>query len=228
QKKLESYVTPQGVIPASALIAQGMQVHLDEQTLDLNLSIPPKIRKPGEFNIVGLTQTGEKIIGPAPFSGYVNALVGDSYSYPSQNNPTNPGQGRLPFTSALQSVTNVEGWALGSGADYTESQASPWRREDTNLVHDDVDDMLRTELGDQVIQTQGFQSAIPLGGVSVVRNFAIQPYRTTRPINRTSIFLNRPSTVEVYVNGGFVTRLQLPAGPVDLSNYPLVSGSNDL
>ena len=76
--------------------------------------------------------------------------------------------------------------------------------------------------------TQGFQSAIPLGGFSATRDFTIQPYRTTRPVNRTQIFLNRPSTVEVFVNGGFVSRMQLPAGPVDFKDFPLAAGLNDL
>ncbi|MFL5815463.1 MAG: fimbria/pilus outer membrane usher protein, partial [Bdellovibrionia bacterium] len=46
--------------------------------------------------------------------------------------------------------------------------------------------------------------------------------------NRTEVFLKRPSTVEIYVNGLFVQRLQLSAGPFNLQDYPLTVGRNDV
>lgn len=229
QKKLRSFVTHQKVINLLAIRSLGMDAELDQQALNLNLKIPPKIRKEGELRIVGLTPGGEGIIGSAPFSGYVNTLVGESYTYPSGSNPSQGTPGaRQPLTSQINSVMNLRGWDLESGAAYTENQIAPWRRADTHLIHDEQDSMMRYTGGDLPLVTRGFQSTEPIGGISATRDFTIQPYRTTRPVNRTQIFLNRPSIVEVFVNGGFVSRLQLPAGPVDLKDFPLASGRNDL
>src|SRR6185437_710573 len=166
QAKLRASVTSKKVISLSSLEKFGLDASLDEQNLSLDFKIPPKIRKEGEFHLVGITPTGEKIVGPAPFSGYVNTRVGQAFSYPSGGtNATGPGT-RQPLTADIQSVTNVRGWLLQSGAGYTENLASPWRRSDTSMVHDDESSMVRYTAGDLPIVTRGFQSTAPIGGFS--------------------------------------------------------------
>ena len=58
-------------------------------------------------------------------------------------------------------------------------------------------------------------------GVSAVRNFSLQPYRVTRPISRFEFFLERDSTVDVFINDRFTQTLQLSAGAQDIRDLPL-------
>ena len=49
-----------------------------------------------------------------------------------------------------------------------------------------------------------------------------------RPVGRESVVLERPSQVEVYVNGALVQTLQAQAGPLDIRDIPATSVSNDV
>ena len=65
-------------------------------------------------------------------------------------------------------------------------------------------------------------------GLTVARNFDLQPYRVSEPPGRTSFFLNSPSRVDIYVNDRKVQTLQLNSDPYDMNDFPVVNGSNNV
>ncbi len=66
-------------------------------------------------------------------------------------------------------------------------------------------------------------------GVSLERSMSkLQPGRTTRSTGRRSFRLERPSNVDVVVNGLSVRKLRLDPGDYNLSDLPVSIGSNDL
>ncbi|RZA09844.1 MAG: hypothetical protein EOP11_00380 [Proteobacteria bacterium] len=198
----------------------GLNLRFDEASLAMRLEPSEEQRAKKMIRVrKGADRDERETVGPANFSGYLNGSVGQSFVYP-QNIV------RQPFRSNLGLVTNLHGVVLETGATYEENSLTSFRREDTRLSRDFESALLRFTVGDIPIQAVGYQGSKALGGVALTRQYSIQPYLNTRPLSRTELELKRPSTIEVYVNDGFVNRLNAPAGPLRLSDFPLFSGVN--
>jgi outer membrane usher protein len=64
-----------------------------------------------------------------------------------------------------------------------------------------------------------------LGGIGVSRVFSLDPYLFRDPSLGFARALPTPSTVDIYVNGILLRRVQLPPGLVELRNLAVYSGS---
>jgi outer membrane usher protein len=122
----------------------------------------------------------------------------------------------------------AEGVALRGTVFVDTTALQEFRRGEFFLFHDDVETLRRYSAGDLFIDSTDLQGALPFAGVSVQKLFRLQPRLFTRPIGRTSFLLERPSTVQVLINGQPVRTLRLNPGPYDLSNFPFVEGANDV
>ena len=76
----------------------------------------------------------------------------------------------------------------------------------------------------------GLQGGKSLLGFSLQKSYGtLQPQKGIRPTGQRSFRLDRPSEVDIVVNGQVIQRLQLPPGPVtDISDLPLRAGENNL
>jgi outer membrane usher protein len=95
----------------------------------------------------------------------------------------------------------------------------------TSLTVDERDSLRRWVIGDRFVGTGILGGGAFLGGVSVSREFALDPYLFRYPSLGISGALLTPSTVDVYVNGILLRREPLPPGPFELRNLPVFSGS---
>jgi len=95
----------------------------------------------------------------------------------------------------------------------------------TNFTIDDRDHLRRWVVGDTYARSGGLGGALFLGGVSVSRDFSLNPYFNRYPTLAFSGALTTPSRVDVYVNGAIVRTEQLPPGQFDLSNIPVPTGT---
>ena len=87
----------------------------------------------------------------------------------------------------------------------------------------------RLMAGDLAPQLARNQGILNLLGISHETNYrALQPTRNIRPTGDRSLLLERPSTVEIYVNGALVDRFEAEPGPIDLRDIPLASTSNSV
>lgn len=226
--KLRSGRDKQNLLTIDRLRSIAVKAVFSEAELNLTLVIPLEIRKQAGYVLRPEPEPGFRI-GPAPYSGYLNLRASQNYQT-IEGSAT--GSVREPTTGVAEIVQNWHGWVLDSSENYSEapstSTSSSFARGYSRIVHDEPGQLLRYTAGDLVLEVAGFQSIQNAGGVSVSRELSIQPYSTSRAVNRTQVFLNRPSTVEIYVNDGFVQRVQAPAGPLNLSDYPLVAGRNNV
>jgi outer membrane usher protein len=128
------------------------------------------------------------------------------------------------FSGFAESGLSIRGHLLYTSGQLNESDGS-WARRFTYLSLDWRERLTSIILGD-VNPTAGdaLGGAASLGGVSVVRNFGLDPYYIFLPTQRLSGTTMTPSTVEVYVNGQMVRREQLPPGPFSVQNLPVTSG----
>lgn len=224
-KALEAVVA-QGFIILKDGAKGGIELRFDEARIALVVAIPSEskklrsLRARRDFDVANRT-----ITPPSAVSAYLNVFGAQDYV----NRGRSPqDEGRQPFRLSADGAVNLSGWVLETSGDYIENDSRPWQRGGTRLVHDLPDDRIRTALGDLSYPVEGFQSFQPMLGLTVARNFDLQPYRISEPTGRTSFFLVSPSRVDIYVNDRKVQTLQLSSGPYDMTDFPVVNGSNNV
>lgn len=95
----------------------------------------------------------------------------------------------------------------------------------TALTLDEREHLRRWVMGDRFAGTGVLGGGAFFAGISVSRDFSLDPYVFRYPALGLSGALLTPSTVDLYVNGILVRREQLPPGPFELRNVPVLSGS---
>lgn len=95
----------------------------------------------------------------------------------------------------------------------------------TSFTVDDRAHLLRWLVGDRFDSTGTLGGSAQLGGLSLSREFGIDPYFVRFPTVGLSGAVLTPSTAEVYVNGQLLRREQLPPGPFELRNLPAPVGT---
>ncbi len=224
-EKLSSLVDKsKETISVAALKSLGYAWSFDEATLETTVGIPYAVRKSATYS---LSSTGKLANNPqrsAPYSGYVNMFTYQPFVYPDSKDYS----GRSGLENRFEMSQQLYGYVLKTEAEYSERQKNKWRSGETALIKDFESPMIRTSIGDVHPAPVSFQSSRPLGGFSIHRNFGLQPYRSARPMTRTSLNIKTPSTLEIFVNGELYKTLRVGVGPVELTDFPLSSGLNEV
>ncbi len=221
--RLQGSVTPEGVVTTQSLEAVGFSVAFDPPTLELRLSLPAKYRKPQDLDLNFVEFENQKYLRPDRHSGYLNLRTQQSWQY----GPDVESE-RRPLTGNLELVENIKGFVFESSADFLEDADSQWRRQDTRIRYDDEERMIRYTLGDLTFRSTGFQITPSIAGLAATREFAIQPYKTLRPLSDTEIIIKRTSIVEIYVNGLLFSQVRLAPGVFNIRDFPLATGQSSV
>ena len=102
-----------------------------------------------------------------------------------------------------------------------------WDRLLTNLTFDLRDRLTSIILGDSTANGDALGGGFTMGGLSMARNFGLDPYFVFLPTQQLTGTAMTPSTVEVYVNGQLVRREALPPGQFTMQNLSVTSGSGE-
>ena len=97
----------------------------------------------------------------------------------------------------------------------------------SEYIVDDTTRLRRWTFGDSIATTDTLGGSATLGGVTVSRDFNLDPYFIRYPSYGLAGTAVTPSTVDVYVNGILVQRREVPPGPFDLRNIPVSAGSGN-
>jgi outer membrane usher protein len=212
-------ITPQDLAPA------GIVAQYDAQNLELRFQIPVERRASRSLSVSALdrVQIGD-VVQPQDVSAYVNIrgsvdLVESGLDTGFQN-PVFLLDGAVRLGGLVAESDAV--WSPGSlGADF--------QRLGSRLVYDDIGSLIRFTGGDLETQARGFQAAPDIAGISLFRSYSVlNPQQIIRPRGDRTFRLDRPSQVEVYVNGQQVRRIQLNPGNYDLRDFPFAQGANDI
>ena len=95
----------------------------------------------------------------------------------------------------------------------------------TTFTLDDRTRLLRWQAGDRFGSTGPLGGSAQLGGLSLSREFGLDPYFVRFPTVGLSGAVFTRSTAEIYVNGQLLRRETLPPGPFELRNLPAPVGS---
>jgi outer membrane usher protein len=100
-------------------------------------------------------------------------------------------------------------------------------RLDTTWSYSDPDSLKTYRTGDVISGGLAWTRPIRLGGLQLQRNFSLRPDLVTMPLPAIGGSAAVPSTLEVYVNNLKVHTQDVPPGPYQLTNLPIVTGAGE-
>ncbi|MDE2560654.1 MAG: fimbrial biogenesis outer membrane usher protein [Sphingomonadales bacterium] len=203
----------------------GLGVEYDPRTLELHFRIPVEMRASRRISVSALDRSSiGKFERSADFSAYLN--VRGSFDLVESG----PSTGFNPPVFLLNGASRIGDVVAESDAIWTPGgSGSDFQRIGSRLVYDDMKDLIRFTAGDLQTQSRGFQTSPDIAGLSIFRSYSVlNPQQIIRPRGDQTFTLERPSTVEVLVNGEQVRRLQLAPGNYNLRDFPFAQGANDI
>jgi outer membrane usher protein len=201
------------VLVSLASLAPELRYELDEQALALRLTAGPALLGTASLDLrptlrpPGLEPRGD----PSGFFNYSVQLRSDQRTTTSGFAEAGASQdGRLLYSSGqlLQDGAVVRGL--------------------TSLTLDDAPSLRRLVVGDAFAGSGGLGGGVLLGGLSLAREYRLDPYFIRSPLPRISGFTSTPSTLDVYVNGVLTRQIPLPPGGYDVTNLPVTAGSGNV
>jgi outer membrane usher protein len=199
-----------------------------------DLSVAVLSIEPASLQTTALFETASNTaetpdFGPAPFAGYLNLNLYQSFTW--QSNAPRPGP-----SLALIGALNLHNFVLEGSGMFTDQSRDlngkggyHFDRDYVRLVYDEPGEYRRWLAGDLSPEIRGDQGYVQMGGVGVLRErrrFNLD--RTAVLQGNRQIVLQNDSTVSIYRNGVLFSQNRLPAGPYDLSSLPLLAGGNDI
>ncbi len=210
-----------GRLTADDIRSEGIAVAYDIGRIEATLRVPLDMRTTQSLSLANpYGAERRELLAPADVSGYVNLLSGHDF-VPNRD-------GSTPIVTDLDAALNLYGNVIESVGTYRDIGAAPWTRGDTRIVRDDPESRTRLSIGDVNYGIGGFQSYRRAGGISIARNFGLQPYRSSAPVGETDLNLDRNARVDVIVNGQRMRTLDLTPGRYNVRDLPLVGGTNDV
>lgn len=196
----------------------------DEENLALTLTADPSLFGSTAFDL--RAKRPERIIYTTAPSLFVNyRFEGDDLQTRGETAGSAYGEAGLSVRGQL-----LYG-SVNSQCKYGGTVLDHWNcsgeRMMTNLTLDWKSRLTRIVLGDATATSDVLGGGQVMGGLSISRSFALDPYFVFLPTMQLSGTAMTPSTVEVYVNGQLVRREPLAPGQFNLQNVPLTNGSGE-
>lgn len=204
----------------------GLVVTYDSATLGVGVSLPASARVRNTIRLSGQeAPVPDRFADPGDVVAGVQLLGRKTFSYagePFSDQAAARAEGFL-------TIGGFDGYTISSALDYLPGTDNSFELDGVTLTRDFFDSALRLQAGSVLPQPVGFQSSLPITGIGVSRRYQdIRPFQNIRQTGRESLLLERPSTVDVYVNGLLTNSLTLAPGPYDLDELALAWGSNDV
>lgn len=95
---------------------------------------------------------------------------------------------------------------------------------DTYWQRDLPEKMLTIRVGDDQSKPLSWSRSTRISGVSLSKNFALQPYQITTPLESFKGEVSLPSTVDLFINGLKQTTQQIIPGQFEIEAIPIITG----
>lgn len=239
--RLAGLATKDGYLGLEQLAQADIKLAFDPGQLALTLVPTADQRPEGEISLTRRVPVRQSAAAaqPALVAGYLNVLAGVDHRWAGAN-MSEATSGRFEFESVFR-LWNivaendfhfdglVDTFTCPTGAVCSYKHSDGLKRRRSRLVYDMPDSQLRLQLGDANVNGTGVQRTNDVLGFTLEKSpRKLQPGENIRPIGRSSLRIERPSDVEVLVNGAIVQKLRLRAGTYNLSDLPLGTGANDV
>jgi outer membrane usher protein len=97
-------------------------------------------------------------------------------------------------------------------------------RLETTFSYSDPDSIITYRAGDSISGSLAWTRSVRFGGVQAQRNFGLRSDLVTAPLPSFSGSAAVPSTLDVYLNNSKSYTQEVPPGPFEVTNIPLISG----
>ncbi len=215
-----------GFIRVVDLERAGLPFAFDIGQMTLSFFPTPDQRPGGHVTLGQSVETvlDEQLEQKASVAGFVNLNGNIQYT-----EPTSGGGRSAVFSQSLGTVAAIRVMGLVIENEATLESSGKVTRQGTRAVFDDPANAVRYTVGDVTPATVGMQTGSGLLGFAIEKSYEkLQPQKNIRPTGLRSFRLERPSEVDIVVNGQIVRRLQMPPGEHDISELPLKAGENVL
>ncbi len=215
-------------IGVSELVALGIPAQFDAAGLRVALDIP--LDRQGATALRAIDDAAGAVAGdylePSQLSASLTLIGSQNFDWQAQGSAARPVGVLGQFAANVGGLSGVSLFAefvrdgeAGGGI----------RRGNAVLVHDDVDRAVRFSLGDTPVANAGFQTSPIIGGLSVARSYAdLQPFRNIRPGGQFRFQIDRPTLVDIRVNGASIRQMRLEPGQYDIGDFPFLTGQNEV
>ena len=184
--------------------------NFDQANLTLSITAAPELLVPNVLSAIG--GPPKDIVHTKDTSTFLNYAV-------------TAGSGKQKSFFA-ETGTSIGGNLLLNTA--SRSPGGDFVRLLSSYTVDNPQRLRRWTVGDASVTTiDALGGSALIGGVTVARNFELDPYFSRYPrldLRGTAL---TPSRVEVYVNGALVSQQDVPPGPFELNNVPATSGAGN-
>ncbi|MDO6708550.1 fimbria/pilus outer membrane usher protein [Photobacterium sp. 1_MG-2023] len=212
-----------GFINSDDLAAHQIDLDLSATTLETSISIPKSMLTDSGLY---LFQGDETLVNARPiddFSGYANYYLSASY--------LNDDQSALDWFSSNVIETGLRYQKINLFNDFAfdiDDEDSNVYRLLSQITYDFPDEGTRMTYGDLFFGTYGFQSGESIFGLNISRDFGIIPTKNVRPIANQQFVIERPSSVDVYIDSILMRSIRLSPGAYDIRDLPLTTGVNNI
>ena len=225
--------------------AAGISLRFDAGLQELRLEVGADGRQTSDISISGATQhrASSALAEPALVSGYLNVIAGIDHLW-SGGGEAGAFDGRTSGRIELQSAVRLrdtvfENTAIYEGAVDTNvcppgaqclyDHAGGLKRQTTRVVRDWPEQHLRLQAGDTEPIGGSLQRAVETLGLSLEKSARkLAPDDNKSVSARTTLRIERPSEVDVVVNGSVLQRLKLQPGTYNIRDLPLATGANEI
>ena len=197
-----------------ASLAPALSFKVDEKAPALRITAAPQLL-PKSLLDLGRARPPDVRVG-----GKASAFLNYAFQLTDRGQLSSAAEVGASFRSALltSSVSRSPDGSLSRGL--------------TNLVLDAPERLQRWVLGDALAGATAVAGELGgsalLGGVSVAREFSLDPYFVRSPLPRAAGTVLSPSTLEVYVDGVLVKQQALDPGTFELKNIPVTAGAGSV
>lgn len=205
----------------------GWGADVDLTSIQLVLKIPPNQRKPRKYRFMRLEPPvidGERLVAEE-WNALINIYAAGGYDYGTSVGST---RGLDPVSLRAPMALRVREVVLEADTAYTEKARDPIAVERARLVYDQEDSLVRWTFGDVFTTAVGYQRSEQVGGLSVGRQWSLQPYSSFVPQGEVNLLITEASEVEIWANGRLLQRFNLNPGQYSFADFPLVFGENNV
>lgn len=188
--------------------------------LRLKIELPSEDQEPLTSNIYDelIPYYSRKAETPATFS------LGTNYKVEAVET-RNFGQPNS-VNAQVDSFMNIKSLTFENQMNYLSTKDDPWYRQNSKLTIDSPARMQRFEAGDVSYPILGYQQSRPIGGVSLYKDFGLNPYRVTAPTSSFEYEITSRSLVRTLVNGAILKTEYKNPGHYSVKDIPLNNGLN--
>jgi outer membrane usher protein FimD/PapC len=187
----------------------GIDARFDERSVTLTLKVEAAAL-PGTTFDVGPRRRGN-VDFPADSSVFLNYGI----------NASGDGSFRSRrYQAATEFGARRGNWLLYGSSDYQwgDGPTRGFTRLLTNAQYDDRPNLRRLMLGDFFTAGFDLSTSVPMAGISLAKDYRMDPYFVQYPTAAFRTEVEFPSTVQVRVNDSVIAQRQVPPGPVDITN----------